>query len=80
MNNGFAFAAKNTMCTETSHNYTFFAIKNDRKAFVELAHGSFSREMFGSPGVVEIPRVWCSLAVEMRVTALNGSQCVQCGS
>ena len=36
MNNGFAFAAKNTICTETSHNYTFFAIKNDRKASLSL--------------------------------------------
>ena len=36
MNNGFAFAAKNAICTETSYSYNVLAIKNDRKASLSL--------------------------------------------
>ena len=46
VNNGFAFAVKNAMCTETSYSYTCLATKGTCKASncnVELAQGSVTR-------------------------------------
>ena len=46
VNNGFAFTAKNAMCTEASYSYTCLATKGTCKASncnIELAQGSVTR-------------------------------------